>query len=132
MQRLQIVKSWVAGGSGHEQVFDVAGAPDNGADVDLATCTPRGIGFDNLCTVWRDPDFDPTQPAAYYARVLENPSCRWNTYVCNRSRRRLRRPATYPGSLAACCDPEIPKTIQERAWTSPIWYEPTRPVVTAP
>jgi hypothetical protein len=97
-------------------VFDVAGDPDNGADVDLGTCVPSGPGFDSLCTVWTDPAFDPNQHAFYYVRALENPTCRWNTVMCNGL-----APLDQP---PACTNPSIAKTIQERAWTSPIWYRP--------
>jgi hypothetical protein len=114
LQRLQVVKGWLQGQELRYQVFDVAGDPANGAGVDLETCIPQGTGFDSLCTVWSDPNFDPTQPAYYYVRVLENPSCRWTAYTCNRL-----PPQERP---AACSDPAVPKTLQERAWTSPIWY----------
>jgi len=124
LQRIQIVKGWVdAGGTGHERVHEVAGDAANGADVDLATCVPRGAGFDQLCAAWTDPDFDPDAPAYYYARVLENPSCRWNQWVCNAGGVDCAA-GRVPDGLEACCDPEVPRTIQERAWTSPIWYVP--------
>ena len=116
LQRVQIVKGWVDAGELHQQVFDIAGNADDGATVDEATCTPSGGGADSLCAVWRDPAFDAGQHAFYYARVLEDPSCRWSTYVCNRLAAADRPPA--------CTDPSVPKTIQERAWTSPIWYTP--------
>src|SRR5262249_41106234 len=111
------IKGWIAGDGAHQQVYDVAGDPQNGASVDLASCALVGHGFNTLCTVWTDPDFDPMQEAFYYVRVLENPSCRWSTWLCNRLAPDQRPPA--------CSDPNTPKTIQERAWTSPIWYEPT-------
>ena len=117
LQRIQIVKGWTGEGrTFHQAVYDVAGEPDNGADVDLQTCEPRGPGAEELCAVWRDPDFDPDQAAVYYARVVENPSCRWSTRTCR----------NYTGviPLDLCSDPRLPKTIQERAWTSPIWYTP--------
>ncbi len=124
LQRVQVVKIWEDGGEAHEAVFDVAGDAANGASVDLDTCEPRGEGFDQLCTVWQDPAFDREAHALYYVRVLENPSCRWSTWACNAHRVTCEEGEDLPGELAACCDPEVPKTIQERAWTSPIWFTP--------
>jgi len=116
LQHVQIVKGWIANGERHEQVFPVAGEPANGATVDDATCATSGPGFDSLCGTWTDPQFDPAQHAFYYARVVENPTCRWHAWTCN-----ALAPAERPVS---CTDPTWPRTIQERAWTSPIWYAP--------
>src|SRR5438876_12122110 len=125
LQRVQIVKGWVdAGGQSHEKVFEVAGDPDNGATVDVASCTPSGTGFDSLCTVWTDPEFDASERAFYYARVLENPTCRWSTYLCHAQGIDCTDPDTVPEGYGECCNPAVAKTIQERAWSSPIWYRP--------
>ena len=116
LQRVQIVKGWAEpDGTFHQQVIDVAGKRDAGATVDPKTCEPKGPGADSLCAVWRDPDFDPQQRAVYYARVFENPSCRFAGWMCVEGQQS--RPAH-------CEDPGVDKVIQERAWTSPIWYTP--------
>jgi len=116
LQRLQIVKGWTDGGAAHIRVYEVGGDADNGAGV-AADCTPTGgSGFDSLCAVWRDPDFSPAQNAFYYARVVENPSCRWTAWQCNA--------AANPESLASCIDPDLVRVLQERAWSSPIRFEP--------
>jgi len=126
LQRVQIVKGWVnSTGSTWEKVFEVAGDPENGATVDTDTCTPSGTGFDTLCTVWEDPEFHPSLRAFYYVRVLENPTCRWSTYLCNDQGVDCdANPPVVPAGLEECCNPDVPKTIQERAWSSPIWYRP--------
>jgi hypothetical protein len=117
LQRLQLVKVWYdAEGGFHQSVVDIAGAADNGATVDTDTCEVIGPGETQLCATWRDPDFDPAQPAAWYARVVENPSCRWTWRQCL-ALPEAQRPTT-------CSDPAIPRVIQERAWTSPVWYAP--------
>ena len=126
LQRVQVVKGWADPRGGvHERVFDVAGGP-NGASVDLATCAPKGGGHEQLCSVWSDPSFDPKQRAFYYARVLENPTCRWSQHVCVAAKVRCSDPATIQPGYEGCCAPEHQPTIQERAWTSPIWYAPAR------
>ncbi len=125
LQRVQIVKGWVdAAGQSHEKVFQVEGDPDNGATADTATCAPTGPGFDSLCAVWVDPEFDASARAFYYARVLENPTCRWSTYLCNEQGIDCSNPGSVPAAFAECCNPAVVKTIQERAWSSPIWYHP--------
>jgi hypothetical protein len=124
LERIQIVKGWLdAENETHERVFDVAGAA-NGADVDIRTCQPRGAGADSLCAVWTDPEFERSARAFWYVRVLENPTCRWTTRACNAAGVRCDDPATIGEGFEACCAPELPHTIQERAWTSPIWYSP--------
>jgi len=124
LQRLQIVKGWVdAAGQSHEKVFDVAGSQTD-ATVDTNTCEASGPGFDNLCVVWHDPEFDVTQRAFYYARLLENPTCRWSTYLCNAQGIDCDNPGSVPAEWAECCSPLVVKTIQERAWSSAIWYRP--------
>lgn len=115
LQRIQIVKGWVDGGEARQRIFEIAGDPGNGAGVD-DECGPIGSGFDSLCAVWTDPDFDPRQQAFYYARVIENPSCRWTALQCVA--------ADVGSDLDACNDAELVRVIQERAWTSPIWYAP--------
>jgi hypothetical protein len=116
LQRIQIVKGWVDDDGGlHERVIDVAGGP-NAATVDAATCEPQGEGATSLCGVWRDPDFDPERRAVYYARVVENPSCRYSAWNCL---------DFAEGEAPSGCDHELMQRFQqERAWTSPIWYTP--------
>ncbi len=124
LERIQIIKGWVdETGAAQEKVFDVAGDPNQGS-VDTATCATSGTGPDSLRATWKDPEFTPSQRAFYYARVLENPTCRWSQYVCNQYAVDCSNPASVPAFLALCCEPRIPKTIQERSWSSPIWYRP--------
>ena len=85
--------------------------PDNGAGVDLATCaTSTDEGSAELKAAWTDPSFDPELRAFYYVRVLENPTCRWSTWDAIRAGVEPRQ--------------DMPATIRERAWSSPIWYNP--------
>ncbi len=126
LQRIQIIKSWLdSKGRPREKVIDVAGDPQNGASVDTATCETSGSGFTNLCAVWTDVDFNPAQPALYYSRVVENPTCRWSQRMCAAARVDCGRPETIGEGYEACCSAEHRPVIQERAWSSPIWYEPT-------
>lgn len=125
LQRLQLIKSWLDGaGERREQVLDIAGSADNGASVDLSTCEPRGSGHAQLCTVWRDEQFDPQQSAFYYARVVENPSCRWSQRQCVAAGVNCAQPDSVPDEFANCCAAEHRPVVQERAWASPIWYTP--------
>jgi hypothetical protein len=123
LQRIQIVKGWVdTDGTTHEKVFEVAGDAHSDASVDLDTCTPTGSGAASLCTVWADPSFRPEERAFYYARVLENPVCRWSTRLCNSLG--VDCSGSVPNIYRECCSGIVDKAIQERAWTSPIFYQP--------
>jgi len=122
LQRLQIIKGWIdADGNTHEDVIDVACAgntdvnpetnrcADNGARVDISDCSINPeTGAAELSALWHDPDFDPQQRAFYYARALENPTCRWSTWDAIRA--------------GVSPRPDLATTIQERAWSSPIHY----------
>jgi hypothetical protein len=124
LERLQIVKGWLdSAGRPRERVLDVAGG-DTDARVDPATCETRGSGHARLCAVWRDDDYAAGQRAFYYARVLESPTCRWSQRVCVARRVDCARPETLAEGLEGCCAPDHRPTLQERAWTSPIWISP--------
>jgi hypothetical protein len=87
--------------------------PDNGARVNLADCSfDEDKGAGQLRTLWQDPELQADQEAFYYVRVLENPTCRWSTWEAVRA-------GVEPRS-------DFPKTVVERAWSSPIWYRPLR------
>ena len=122
LQRLQIIKVWAEDGAAREAIYDVACSDgstpdpdthrcaDNGASVDTSTCaTEPGAGTGELKALWQDPAYDASQVSAYYVRVLENPTCRWSTWDAVRA-------GTPP-------NPELPMTLQERAWSSPIWID---------
>ena len=126
LQRIQIVKGWTdeAGGR-HEAVYDVAGNAQNGARVNTATCETSGPGYNELCSVWTDRDFDASRPAYYYSRVVENPSCRWSQRMCNAAGVDCARPETVSEGYEPCCEANHRAIVQERAWSSPIWYRPS-------
>ncbi|MCP4211958.1 MAG: DUF3604 domain-containing protein [Halieaceae bacterium] len=120
LQRLQVVKGFIRNGEPMEKVYDVACSdglspgtdtyrcPDNGARVNLADCsTTDDVGDPELLTFWQDPEFDSEEDAFYYLRVLENPTCRWSTWDAIREGVEPR--------------PDLPATLQERAWSAPIW-----------
>jgi hypothetical protein len=124
LDRVQIIKGWInKWGRASEKIYDVAlsdgrnvdpetgKAPPVGNTVDLEKATyTNDIGDSQLSAMWTDPDFDPAVHAVYYVRVLEIPTPRWSTYDAVRNNLPL---------LDA-----VPATIQERAWSSPIWYTP--------
>ena len=124
LQRVQIIKGFVdSQGNPQEQVFDVACSdggspnpetyrcPDNNAKIDISNCAfSQDVGASELKTFWSDPTFEVDQRAFYYVRALENPTCRWSTWDAIRNN-------VEPRS-------DMPKTIQERVWSSPIHYIP--------
>ncbi|WP_160154075.1 DUF3604 domain-containing protein [Microbulbifer sp. ALW1] len=122
LDRIQVVKGWVEDGEQREAIFDVALSDGRVADsdgkvapvgntVDPSTATyTNEIGDAQLSVVWRDDNFQPQQHAFYYVRVLEIPTPRWSTYDAKALGRKPRE--------------DLPVSIQERAWSSPIWYTP--------
>jgi hypothetical protein len=124
LDRIQIVKGWSRSGQSFEKIFDVVWAGDrkpdkwtgvvppvgNTVDIEAASYT-NTIGAVELKKVWTDPEFDPSEHAFYYARVLEIPTPRWTTIQAK--------------ELGVAPPDVVPATVQERAWTSPIWYTPS-------
>jgi hypothetical protein len=123
LDRIQIVKGWARNGQSFEKVFDVVWAGDRKPDKWTGVVPPIGstvdvenaaytnkIGAAELKTVWTDPEFDPSLHAFYYARVLEIPTPRWTTIQAKQ--------------LGMAPPDVVAATVQERAWSSPIWYAP--------
>jgi hypothetical protein len=122
LDRIQIVKVWLENGAQKEQIFDVAWAgnrkldangklPGIGSTVDIGKATyTNDIGAGELIGEWQDPNLRADTAAVYYARVLEIPTPRWTTYLAVQNKLPL------PTS--------VPSAIQERAWTSPVFYHP--------
>ena len=124
LDRIQIIKGWLdAKNETHEKIYDVVWSGDRKPDakgklpsvgdtVDVPNATyTNTIGASELIKVWKDPEFDASQRAFYYVRVLEIPTPRWTAYD-----------AKYYGITMP---PEVPMKGQERAYTSPIWYTPS-------
>ena len=124
LDRIQIIKGWIDDdGQTHERIYDVAVSDGREINADGRCATPVGntvdleaanwtntIGASELAVVWNDPDFDPNQKAFYYGRVIEIPTPRWVLYD------KVRLGAVIPEAAEL--------TLQERAYTSPIWYSP--------
>jgi hypothetical protein len=126
LDRIQLIKGWTDNqGKMHEQIYDVAVSGDRTIDVNGRAKESVGntvneamanfdnsIGSPSLSGFWQDPDFDAKERAFYYVRVLEIPTPRWTTYDAKHFK--VERPK------------DVPISIQERAYTSPIWYTPTK------
>ena len=124
LDRVQVVKGWVnAAGEREERLYDVAVSDDRRIDADGRCRTPVGntvdvadasfvnsIGDAELRVVWTDPDFDPRLEAVYYVRVLEIPTPTWQAHDMK--------------AFGHSMPDSVPRTHQERAYTSPIWYTP--------
>ncbi len=124
LDRVQIIKGWLdSEGVTHEKIFNVALSdgrkanklsgkfPPVGNTVDRTNATySNSIGAPEWTAVWTDPGFDPEQRAFYYVRVIQIPTPRWTSYD-----------EKYFGAVI---DPRAPTTIQDRAYSSPIWYTP--------
>jgi hypothetical protein len=127
LDRIQIVKGWTNPRTGFpaEKIYEVAWSDGRTLDAETGKLPPVGntvdvtkatytnnIGDTQLSAVWSDPDFDPGIKAVYYVRVLEIPTPRWSTYDAAR--------------LGVAPPKGVPATIQERAYSSPIWYTPAK------
>ncbi len=123
LDRIQIIKVSTKNGKSTEKVYDVVWSGDRKADpktgklpavgntVDIKTATyTNSIGAPELVGEWTDPSFDSKSSVTYYARVLEIPTPRWSTY--------------WSAKLNLPPNPGVAATVQQRAWTSPIWYTP--------
>jgi len=126
LDRIQIIKITTKNGKSTEKIYDAVWSGDrkpdsktgivppvgNTVDVKTATYT-NNIGATELLGEWTDPSFDPNAYVTYYARVLEIPTPRWSTY--------------WAAKLNLPPNPTVPATVQQRAWTSPVWYTPAKP-----
>ncbi|MBT3851264.1 MAG: DUF3604 domain-containing protein [Gammaproteobacteria bacterium] len=111
IEKLQVIKGVIRNGEIETSVHDIKTHPP--ADLDFESCNVIGSGVRSMCSVWEDPDFNNTEDAYYYVRVIANKSCRWSHDLC------LKNPSYCEDSSES----SVPKFIQERAWTSPIWLE---------
>ena len=126
LERVQIIKGWLQDGQPQFRVHDVASASGALVEPTVAdSCDTRREGATRLCAHWQDPDLDPTVQAFYYVRVLERPSCRWHARVCDAAGVDCNAPESVSEGFEACCDPGYPRWQRERAWSSPIWVEPS-------
>lgn len=121
LAKIQVIKGWIENGEKQETVRDIACGGSNldattgkclanNAKVNMTDCHwDKSAGASQLRALWTDPDFDPSQDAFYYVRVVQNPTCRWSTY----------------DSLRLHQEPpkDVPTTISEMAWASPIWVK---------
>ena len=121
IHKVQMIKGWNENGEQKELVQDIACAdgtkPEGGrcpapsSTIDLTTCKVSGdSGASSMEVHWRDPTFNDEYSAFFYVRVLQSPTCRWSTYDAIR--------------LGIDPIPEVSPLIQERAWSSPVWYSP--------
>jgi hypothetical protein len=112
IEKLQVIKGVVRNGELLTSVHDVS-VTENQSKLDISNCEVTGSGEKTMCSVWNDPNFNSSENAYYYVRVVANKSCRWSHNLCLQN----------PEYCEADSDSSIPKVIQERAWTSPVWLE---------
>ena len=111
IEKLQVIKGAIREGVIETSVHDIKSSKPS--ELDSSSCKVTGKGVRSMCMVWEDPDFNQGDEAYYYVRVIANKSCRWSHNLC------IKNPKYCEDENSL----DVPKFIQERAWTSPIWLE---------
>jgi hypothetical protein len=123
LEKAQIIKVWEEEGATQVKIFDLGPSVSKEDAIDMSTCEPKPKGHAQLCHHWQDPEFTPGNNALYYARIMQMPTCRWNAFQCVDQNINCESGESIPDGWEPCCEPSTQKSIQERAWTSPIWYD---------
>ena len=125
LERIDIIKGSASDGQSREEVIAIVDLTAQRPALDLDSCELNDAPQPSLCETFTDNDYDPQAANFYYARIVEAPTCRWSHYICLAEQIDCTQAGDGSDLFKACCQADLPKTTQERAWSSPIFIYPS-------